>query len=589
MIPVHLSNLGDKPFSGWFRTTVDKCPSKTSGKTGNFRYLIGRKFGSSTWTCDVFVPELRPKESANIDLEAAEFVARPTMAPPDLTLFQGAPSLNGWFLSLESTTEDGAGFVVEARATVAPLLQARFWFLWRPEEPGIMHGECVLTASNGASPDVFQTVSDLKFQWGDASMHLPGRGWTDTLLAHTSFASGMCRAIPFTLIWMRLVTAETFQAAQGAVLGSMAGQGVSRLLPGGNPRTAFGFNSDTWIMENYPSCRDALHSWAAPSIGPAKRSADAGAQEDQLFVRGEPNGAVVAYFAALSGMKRPCHYLEADGSQADPVNHPDCVFWAGKPHWHRGVSPDQLGKPRQPTDDECFGWGGPDREHWLINTLAAAARLTGSYALQWELEQQARLFLFSETVPSMKPGWSTNGTDAARSVGYAGILVTHLWHCLENRALAERVVARWHKRVVEVYSVQLGNRTDDIWDRRRDDPRLGAGDWWMPWQQALGAYGLHLACTEVGPIEGLELAVRGARAVLERGWKFDRDRGEWVTGSQGYPLAGEVVWNNEFRYFGMPLAAATVLRAGEDPRARAIWDQLVAGPGSRTWLPPEVP
>lgn len=586
---ISITNLGAYPFSGWTRTTIDSLPSRTSGRCGTYQYVVGRKVGSSTWTCDVKIPSLGPKQSVSLDLDDSVLVDRPSTAPVGLETFGGAPSINGQYLSLEKFFEDGAGQVVQAHARLGALLHVRMWFLWRAEEPGIMHCEAVFTASNGAVPDLFQTITDLKFKWGDAAIHVPGRGWTDTLVQHTSFASGMCRAVPFTLIWPRLLTTETFIAALGAVTGSMSSRGVSKLWPGGNPRVAAGFSPDAWMAANYTPTLAALHSWDAPSIGPNKRSADAGAQEDQIFVRGEQNGEVVAYYASLSLMKRPCHFLEEDGSQADPSNHPNCVFWAGKPHWHLGVSPDQLGKPRQPNDAECFGWGGPDREHWLANSLAAAARLTGSYALQWELSQQARLFLFSETVPSMKPGWSTNGADAARSIGYAGILVTHLWHCLEDRSLAQRVVDRWHARVREVYIPQCGNATDDIWDKRLDDPRLGSGLWWMPWQQALGAYGLHLACTEVGPIEGIELALRGARAVLERGWKFDQNTSEWVTGSQGYPVSGQVNWTNEFRYFGMPLAPATVLRSDpQDARARAIWDQLVAGPGSRTWLPPEI-
>jgi hypothetical protein len=78
------------------------------------------------------------------------------------------------------------------------------------------------------------------------------------------------------------------------------------------------------------------------------------------------------YYAALGQLRRPCHHLEDQ---------------AGR---------DQLGKPRQPTLSETHGWLGPDREHWLQNTVAIALRITGGPALEWEMAAQARLFWWHE-------------------------------------------------------------------------------------------------------------------------------------------------------------------------------------------------
>jgi hypothetical protein len=85
----------------------------------------------------------------------------------------------------------------------------------------------------------------------------------------------------------------------------------------------------------------------------------------------------VVYLSALQMAHRPCHHREADGTQFDPSTHPDLVFWDGRAHWHTGVSPDQLGKPRGLSREETSSWYGPDVEHAITTPLFAAARYNG--------------------------------------------------------------------------------------------------------------------------------------------------------------------------------------------------------------------
>ena len=592
---IRLTNYSETPFSGWVRTTIDRLPLHRSGRIGDALYVVGRRIGKSTWTCDVKA-RIEPSQILELNLDQSTITEFALGAPPlDATsFFGGTPKINGQPLLFEKVSVDGSAFVIQMHLRVGPMLHVRMWFLWRPDEPWCAHGECVVTASNGAVPDLFQAAQTLDFSWGDAMIHVQGLGWTTSILRDTVFANGQARAFPLSVIWPRHMNNESWLQVVPMVRDLVCGAGIEKLLPGGNPRLPVGFSGKVWTQANYGRALAALHTWDAGPIGPSKRSSDTGAQEDQVFVRGEcfaPDGLgaeKVAYYTALSMLKRPCHHLEANGSQADPTMHPGCVFWGCVPHYNLVVSPDQLGKPRMVTTEEAYGWSGPDREHWLCNTVVAAAKLTGSYALQWELEQQARIFLFSETVPSMKPGWSTNGADAARSVGWAGILVVHLWECLEDRVLAQRVVDRWNARLREVYLPQI---TNDIWDIRTNDPRLGQGDWWMPWQQAVGAYGLHLASSEFGSPEGMALAQKAARKVLQDAFRFEN--GGLLTSAQRPVLlaTAPAYFDPSFNYFGMPLAVATILRSNPvDPVARPIWDWLVANAGwAVSWLPPEGP
>lgn len=589
---IRLANYGLHTYNGWVRTTIDKLPPHTSGP----RHVVGRKIGSSTWAVDVKVENLPAGKFLDIDLDTEPFAPFQLGANPANgdEFFGGVPSINGIPFQHENVVVDGSAYTMRMHCRVDRLMHVRMWVTWRPSEPWMMRAECVVTCSNPSVPDIVAAPPPLIFQWGDALVNVLGRGWTKTLVENSTFADGQARAFPLTLIWLRHLPQEFFETTLAVVTDSIAAVGLTQLLPGGNPRLPLGFSAGQWTRDRYPEAVRRLHTWEEPLCGPSKRSADTGAQEDQVFVRGEcfardgVGAEKVAYLSALKLFGRPCHHLEADGRIADPIDHPNAEFWYGRPH---AALPDRLGKTASPSLELTHGWEGPDREHWLYNTLAAAARLTGSFALQWELEHQARLFLFSETLPSLQPTWFTSGADAARSIGWAGILAVHLWHCLEDRALAQRVADRWVSRVKEVYIPQLWNKSFNIWDKRMDDPRLGAGAWWIPWQQAVGAYGLDLACAEIGPLEGREIALKGAKVVLENAWVFGP---RWTSKAQMPVIGGTFPLPDEsFNYFGMPLAVAVVLKhEPTNERAQAVWKQLLtseARSNDLAWLPPEIP
>lgn len=605
---VKVGNNSGAPFSGWVRTKVDHRPPRDVGQVDGATYVLGRRTGLDTWAVDLRM-QLAAGERRTIDLAAAAPAPRPAVAlPSDLMAhFGGWITVGGVPLGPVAVAVDGAAVTAHLAGRIAPMFFVDVWARWYPDEPGLIAGEAVVTCSNGSIPDMGGTIAaDMRLAWGDGLVSVAGAGWGGPLVpAGTSFADGQARAVPFAVGWTRHIAvggaAENRAWAQlGAAAGlSVTAIGVDRLWPDGNPQNQPGFDAVEWSKALFPTALRHLHTWEPGVVGPNPNSGDTGAQEDQVFVRGEPFAAggvgaeQVAYLGALELFSRPCHHLEADGRQADPADHPQAVFWSGRPHWHHGVSPDQLGKVGALPD--THGWSGPDREHWLYNTVAAAARMIESPALQHELEQQARIFLFGETT---KPGWSTSGPDAARSVGWASILAVHLWRNLEDRALAERVLVRWQDRARNVYLPVLGAKPLDIWDVRVDDDRLGDGAMWMAWQQSIGSYGLWLAAREFNMPVIRDLALRAARRCLASNWIKQGSRYHGVGNIQFPPPPDSAyegkVWPEPWFETTWDLPAIWVVLQ-EDPadqKARAVWAQAIAdlGAGRRSWVPPgEIP
>lgn len=444
-----------------------------------------------------------------------------------------------------------------------------------------------------------------------AAVDRPGSGRDDGLAAGdgggavllpagTVIGDGQARSFPLVFIWRQHLTSalEWSSAGAAASLGVCA-NGISKLWPDGNPVPV----SDPlqWARRNWAGAIARLHTWDAGPLGVKANSGDTGAQEDQVFVGGECcsgpaslGAETVRYLAALGQSRRPCQHLEANGALLDLAKHPKLVMWSGRVHWHAEVSPDRLGKPHALTTIESHGWSGPDREHWLENAVAIAYRLTGSPALQWQLEAQARLFLLQETVD---PKLSTSDFSAERAIGWAGIVAVHLWRSLEDRTLAERVAQRWRDRVAKVYIPKLRGKPLGVWLPRNDARLTADTGWaplnWMPYQQAVGAYGLDYACRLIGPPAGRELALEGARAAM-RAWQRQPD-GRWKAWSYwGYSAtetvpfvehAGAAHGPNVWVWF-TPAVWMVRDREPQNEQARMIWQQVVRETDPK-WVPVE--
>lgn len=596
---IRISNHGPLPLSAWKRVTVNEQPPFNAGRfSDGTMFRVGRRVGLSTWVVDVKCQGLASgPEGKTWSFEGSTEIKEPLDGPPsNPEEFFGKPMINGIPMQFERASVDGSAWMLQIHGRVGELFHVRVWGLWRPDEPSIMQCECVITASNGSSVVLMEAASaeGLVLQWGTGIVHIPGRGFTTSLVSPFEiFADGVARGFPLQVIWPEHI-GTGFDYLFGHLSGLVSGHGATKLFPQGNPIYAGGFDEKSWVGARFMESIRRLHTFEPPVCGPNIRSADAGEQEDQIFVRGEcllPNGQggeIVAYHSALKLLNRPCHHLERNGLFADEKNHPNCMFWGGRPHF---ATPDHLGKLQAlNVEADTHGWSGPDDEHWLYNTLFAAARLTGSYALQWEMEQQAHLFLFQETLPSQpgKAGWFTTNARSARSVGWACLLAVYLVENLENRILAYRVSERIVARIREVYVPTLGPRP--VWDPRLDAPSLGAGWRWMPWQQAVGAYGLHIACTYFGLLEGVSIALDAAKKVMSDA--IVTQWGRFVT-LEVQTVQGDLSTGQDvFWWFGFPLAIATILYYEPDNlRARAIWDQMTkeTSAGKRTsWMDPTI-
>lgn len=597
------------PWRGWVRTTVDRLPQHLAGVSGDTTYRVGRQVGEATWIVDVRCT-LAPGQRRSFDL--AGFVpaaAVPPQLPANLVQHFGEllPKVNGTPMALVGLQPDGAAWLAHMRARVpgTRMLAADLWLWWWPDQPTWCHGEALLTCSNPAVPDLVEALPAVTMAWGDATVWPLSGPAGDLLAAGTTLADGQARAMPLTLFWPRhlpepdwanpedwLLSITTAMVARDWQIGAV---GVQQLLVDGNPSYATSFSA-AGMVGRFTEAAQRLRTWDVPLYGPAILSPTTGAQEDQTFVRGEPllpggEGAeLVAWLSALKlHAERPCNHLEADGSPLDAARHvsPRLLFWDGRVHPSAVVSPDRLGKSQALTPDQARGRWGPDVEHWLANTLAASARLTGSPACQQLLRNLATVYLLQRTEP---PSWSTTTEGVwTRALGWEGIWVVHCWRDLEDRAMAQQVVERWRKRCSSVILPRLAAAPNDIWDVRTEtSASVPIAPGWMPWQQSIAAYGLDLACRVVGPAEGVPIALRGARRVVADTWVREGDR--WVE-YERLSLSGERSRSGFFAASWLPCALAVVLRhePGND-KARSVWVQIDQDTrnGDRRWMPPGV-
>jgi len=536
---IRIKNNTGLPWRGWKRLNTDS-PFENSFQTLDGSVIVGLPSSLDTRHIDVHC-QLEPGEEIGIDPhghgDPLTFVRG---AIPD-SLTKNGPMVGGAPLVFRSAEANGAGFDIHLSCRVTAMLHANVWLTYYPDQPSRCRGVIGLTASNVGIPALVANIPDnLTLDIPGAIVKLEGLGYGEPLRpAHTTMADAQARLIPFIVVWPEHLKDEIdFQSAvaEMSVIG-ICGNAIEKLWPMGNPRMDPDSSALGWTIKTWPTTLQRMHGWQAGPEGVAARSNDAGAQGDQLFIGAEcmaPGGLgaeAVLYLTALGQARRPCHHLEANGELLDFRAHPDLVIWDARAHYREDVSRDRLGKGKGTISlVDTNGWWGPDEEHWLINTLAISSRISGCPALQWLLEAHARLFYWQKTTA---PNVATSRPGAARATGWEAIAASHLYRGLKDRDTADLVRRRWHDRVRMVLLPQLGSRVADVW-HAINDPRWqqetgtsGTDLNWSPYQQAFGAWGMHFACSTIGPEEGIELAMRGARAVHSRA--FDEDGRGWAT------------------------------------------------------------
>lgn len=592
---IRLENVSPSRFKGWLRTTVDQHPPFTSGRVGTVPILVGQKIGD-VWPVE-FHTVIDGGHEATIDLNAmvAGMVEVP-FAPSSWDDELGGPPLlnNVATLELQSIGRDGASFEFHWQLRDGTFV-VDCWLRKVPGESWAT-GEVMVTCSSPRTSALTANLGHLRITIGDGIMIVPGRPVNGTLFDPTRFADGQARIVPFGVIWPRLISNGDWSSPGAGASGGVVATGLSLRpsypdkLVGGEPVFATGFSPRSWGHHNWLRTIGGLLTWEHPTIGPAANTGQAGGQEDQLFAGFEglvsPVAGEARYFAALKTAQHPMHHREWDGRVVDGDRHPELRMFYSRPH---SSGSDRLGKTRDLADaadpnGETYGWNGPDLQHHSSATLTAGARHKGSPAMQKLLEHHARNYLVG---PSAAPEEVTSTIWSSRELGWEGLLVCNLVRALKDRDLAARVLAHYRERVERILINKLADR--DIWVEVVDAPSVGPGAWWQVWQQAIGAYGVDVACELIGMPEGRAMALRAAKKVLEAGWTFEN--GRWVEYEHQRVDGSAKTRSGYFALAWMPLAVAVVLRhEPQNERANMIWDQIIAesAGGEPRWLPPEL-
>jgi hypothetical protein len=591
MPKIKIANFAPTPFGGWKRCKVDFPLPHPAAAVGGFLVVRGEPAGLDCHHVDIrreFGP-LHPGEEQQFEMAnalPAQFTRAGFPVQP-IAFFGGRLMIDGGEATWVSMRANGAGYDCVLRGRDIgfqggePLgrRSVEVAFTWYPSTPWLAEGEVIVTQSNPETTELIGSTDGIDLRFGDAVVvHLGGQAWRP-LQGGTVFADGQARAVPVLFVWLQHLPPEAWSDVAALANFGVSAVGIQKLWADGNPIYPGTFDARRWTNERLAEAMRRLHTWEPAMCGPPPLSAQSGEQEDSVFVRGEallPGGSgaeKVAYLSALKLANRPCHHLEADGAQLDPARHTakPLIFFGGRPHTGLWNIVDRLGKETGLAQSQVpGGWSGPDEEHAMFNTLAAACRLTSSHACQWLLRQQAIQYPLMWTVTH---GWSTTQTYAARAIGWESLLVMHCWRELEDRELARKVRDHYHARLNTVLIPKLGEKPLDDWDVRLNDPRLGPGLRSIPWQQALGAYGMDYAGAQLGRADARAIALRGARRVFDHAWRKDGER--WVCCASGLASVAEpgadqwAVYDESFAHYFMPLAACVILRH-EPGNAKAL-------------------
>ena len=312
--------------------------------------------------------------------------------------------------------------------------------------------------------------------------------------------------------------------------------------------------------------------WDDMPMGLLAHASNTGDQNDfgvgkllDVYCSGLPDGIEEARLNAGEEACRPVHHREHDGSPVLAANHPNWVAWNGRTHFNTTISPDRLGKPVPEPWLDAHSWSGRDNQHWSSLLLANACLLTGSWSLRAELDNEGELYLASQTIPSQKPGWSTNIIDTPRAVGRT--LLSMSWNYLVTGRtdLRDRMAARTRECIaVQWTGGGVGGPVKPC-ALATPDPRVLMITHWTPWEDSLAIPGLEACYLVTGELAARQIAIGLARSLLEWGWKITPNEIIIATGvgwkGNGLPLTALeytdpnwVLWSygTGFNLWGLP-------------------------------------
>jgi hypothetical protein len=618
---VRACNYGTAVFAGWHRCTTDTLPPHYHGITSEgVEFAAGRAIGLMGYAVDVKW-KLAPGEARKIDLGASKPIdtGSDSIVNADEV---GYPVFAGNKVPLLSTKNDGAGTDLHWRGrpwSSSPMLSVDVWLTAYPGQAFAV-GELAITASNPLVPEPVATIpaGGVKLEWSGAGLVIvDGVTFGNLLLgAGETMGNGQSRAWRFVVGWLDRAAMSDIQSALLENSAAIAVNGIARPgLFGAFGPVPHGFDAVKWGHDRLPKARAALLGWDimrdadGGSIGVSPRAGDTGAQEDQPgvnkgvedYASPQPGPYLVDYYGGLlSQERRPIHHMEADGSLLDLKAHPNLSLWGGQPNWADTGATDHLGKSRPVTiGGETHGWE-QDTEHWFIGRTANAAQLTGTAMSQWELEAQARCFLFTVTID---PRFATSQiTDASRAWAWEAVIATWCWELLEDRTLAGMVRQRMHDRVALLYPSRFTWVPKPAeWFDVRNVSEIGGGAAigggftraTLAYQQAQACL-MQIAGELLGDTTQQEWAQRMARTSVELGWTQDASTKHWTAwdyvgfNNDGTPLRTDQMQEgagaHTSGFFDTNWCAVSpwaILRAHpDDARAKSIYAEQQGKPTS---------
>lgn len=252
------------------------------------------------------------------------------------------------------------------------------------------------------------------------------------------------------------------------------------------------------------------------------------------------------YSTIYSGACRPIHRRELDGSIVKSKNHPNWVTWNEDTHYDHVVSPDRLGK-----GDGLHNrhdWAGRDKQHHSPLVEIGYYALSGSYLVKNHIRDMSEKLLATLTLPSEKPGWSTNSMGTARAIGR--VLRSVSW--LDWATDKDELLVRAGKRLRECALIQWAGKYSQgpvkVLTVYTDDPRgpSGAKRFWRPVFEATAVAGLLTYWQRSKDEMSYDLAKVIMQSLIDHGlqWKDGRYTVPWGVVYKNGRALDEVDWSN---------------------------------------------
>ncbi len=553
-----LENLSAYPFTGWLSTSAVLTPEQVSAGGGTCDgqpFVVGKPMGLRGHKVDIFavLPAGTVKDVPLV------FGAPPRASSPAFGKL-GQPKVMGIPMDFQDLQTTEGAWRAHLRARVAPMLvvDLRTYLSAGAFAPFT----CRVTCSNVGIPDLTATIQpDFGLTCGDAVVQFLGGlertqppslkgGFSTILPAGMQMGDGQSLTLVGTMFWPSLGATDAAAASAAAMSSGMVGAWDPAWQKNLGPLRSVAdlptrFSGRQWAVSNYPGALARLMSWNEGPLGITANSGQTGAEEEQpglakgaaVFAGGGWTAIQTLRFVAYGFGRVPCHQREADGRPISDLEHPDCMYWDGRAH---KAMPDHLGKnPDEFGNWLTAGWWGPNDEHHFIGTVGSAYMLTGDEELQAILHERAIVWLMSDTVDSRM---STSGPRAARARGWASIVASWFWLCLEDRALAQRVRDRYVARLA-MYTADFAAH-GAIADARPNDVDgsgaligLAAAVWSGPgpspfpsfsmkYQNAIWAGGMQVAGETMDIPEARDTAYQVALGILESAFK--QEGAGWV-------------------------------------------------------------